>query len=164
MTATTIIWALLQDGFFAALAAVGFSAISNPPRIALGYCALIAAIGHMTRFSLMNYAGINIVFASLAGAVTVGLLAVLIAPRVKCPPETFAYPSLLPMIPGIYAYRTLQAFFMALSTQGESDFSHYFYLFEFNGLTCLFVILCMVVGQMIPIMIFKHITYTATRG
>ncbi len=159
-----IIWAILQDGFFAALAAVGFAAISNPPRIAIGYCALIAAVGHITRFCLMNYAGLNIVFASLVGALTVGLLAVFFAPRVKCPPETFAYPSLLPMIPGIYAYRTVQAFVLALSTEGEGEFSHYFYLCEFNGLTCGFVILCMVIGQMIPILIFKHITYSATRG
>lgn len=154
---------ILQDGLFAAIAGVGFAAISNPPRIAYKYCALLAAIGHIGRYCLMTFAGFSLVFASLAGAFLVGLLAVFIAPRVKCPPEVFSYPALLPMIPGLYAYRTLQAFMLALSANGEEEFGHYFYLIEFNGLTCLFVVLGMVVGQLIPIMMFKRIAYTSTR-
>ena len=43
---------ILQDGLFAALAAIGFSSISNPPRKAYAYCALIAAVGHAVRYTL----------------------------------------------------------------------------------------------------------------
>ena len=67
------------------------------------------------------------------------------------------------MIPGIYAYRSVQAFVLALSTSCESEFSHYFYLFEFNGVTCVLVILSMVVGEMLPILVFRKISFTATR-
>lgn len=155
--------ALLQDGLFAALAGIGFAAISNPPKVAFAYCALIAALGHMCRFSMMNFCGCGIISASLVASLAVGLLAVYFAPRVKCPPETFAYPSLLPMIPGIYAYKCVQAFVLALSANGEDDFTHYFYLAESNGITCAVIVLCMVVGQMIPLMIFKRISYSATR-
>lgn len=155
---------ILQDALFAAIAGTGFAAISNPPRHALKYCALIAGVGHAARYCMMNLAGMNIVPASLVGALLVGLLAILIAPRVKCPPETFSFPSLLPMIPGIYAYRALQAFLLALSAPTEEAFSHYFYLSEFNGLTCTLVILSMVVGQMIPILLFKRISFSATRS
>lgn len=112
---------------------------------------------------MMNLAGFNIVPASLVGALFIGVLAILIAPRVKCPPETFSFPALLPMIPGIYAYRTIQAFVLALSAPAEEEFSHYFYLCEFNGLTCSFVILAMVLGQMIPILIFKRVSFSATK-
>ena len=158
------IWEILQDALFAAFAAIGFASISNPPRDTIKYSALIAAVGHATRFCLMRFAAANIVVSSLAGAFFIGILAIIIAPKAKCPPETFAFPALLPMIPGIYAYRTIQAFVMSLSAGGEDEFNHYFYLCESNGITCAFVILAMVLGQMIPILMFKKRAFSATRG
>ena len=44
----------LQDALFAAIAAIGFAAISDPPRKAYLYCATIAAAGHSVRFLLMH--------------------------------------------------------------------------------------------------------------
>lgn len=37
---------IIQDGAFAAIAAIGFAIISNPPRKAILISALLAAIGH----------------------------------------------------------------------------------------------------------------------
>ncbi|MDE6305362.1 MAG: threonine/serine exporter family protein [Muribaculaceae bacterium] len=155
---------IVQDAFFAAIAAIGFAAISNPPRATIKYSAIIAAVGHATRFCLMRFAALNIVVSSLAGAFFIGILAIIISPKAKCPPETFAFPALLPMIPGIYAYRTIQAFVMSMAASGEDDFNHYFYLCESNGITCAFVILAMVLGQMIPILMFKNRAFSSTRG
>ena len=42
---------IFQDALFAAIAAIGFAAISRPPRRAYVYCALIAAVGHSLRFT-----------------------------------------------------------------------------------------------------------------
>ena len=44
---------ILEDGLFAALAAIGFSSISNTPRRAYLICALLAAAGHSLRYVLM---------------------------------------------------------------------------------------------------------------
>lgn len=44
----------LQDALFAAIAAIGFAAISDPPRKAYLYCATIAAAGHSVRFLLQS--------------------------------------------------------------------------------------------------------------
>lgn len=158
-----IFFNILQDGFFAALAAIGFAAISNPPKIALKWCGVIAAAGHISRYCLVNFTPVGLVPASMVGAVIVGLLAIIIAKRVKCPPETFSFPALLPMIPGMYAYRTVQAFVLALTAQTEQEFQHFFYLSESNCLTCIFIILCMVIGQMLPIILFRHTAYSVTR-
>ena len=163
MPTLDIIFNIIQDGFFAALAAIGFAAISNPPKIALKWCGFIAAAGHISRYCLVNYAGVELVAPSMVFSVMVGILAILIAKRVKCPPETFSFPALLPMIPGMYAYRTVQGFVLALTAQTEQEFQHYFYLSESNCLTCIFVILCMVIGQMIPIIVFKRVAYSVTR-
>lgn len=102
-----IVTVLLLDMLFSGIAAYGFAAISHPPRRVLKFCALIAALGHVSRYCMINFLHWHLVAASLVGALVVGLLAIIIAPRLKCPPETFSYPSLLPMIPGIYAYRAV---------------------------------------------------------
>ncbi|MDE6268965.1 MAG: threonine/serine exporter family protein [Muribaculaceae bacterium] len=156
-------WHIIQDGLFAAIAAVGFAAISNPPRQAFKWCALIAAVGHATRYVMMTYVGLGIVGASLLGAIGIGLLATLIAPRVKCPPETFSYPSLLPMIPGMYAYRCLQSFILLLNAHGQADYSYYAYHCISNGTITLFVILAMVIGQWAPILLLNRISFSSTR-
>lgn len=155
----------LLDALFAAIAAIGFSAISNPPAKAYAYCAAIAAMGHSLRFLLMNagFVEITIVPASAIAAFVVGILAVLLSPYARIPAETFLFPSLLPMIPGIYAYKAFGALAMCLFHSYEGSFLHYFYLFASNGLTCLFIILGMVIGSNIPIFLMKKISFRATR-
>ena len=51
---------ILTDGIFAAVAAIGFGAISDPPLRAFPSIALLAAIGHALRFCLMTYLGVAI--------------------------------------------------------------------------------------------------------
>lgn len=156
---------ILQDALFAAIAAIGFSAISNPPRRAYLYCAMIAAVGHSIRFLLMQGHGlqIHIIVASFIAAFIIGMLAVFLSPIIKTPAETCLFPALLPMIPGIYAYKSFGGLAMSILATGEDSFNHYFYLFAYNGLTCLFILLGMVTGATIPIFIFKNISFRATR-
>ena len=113
-----------SDAFFAAIAAIGFSAISNPPRKAYLFCALIAAAGHSIRFLLMSpgLMDMPIIPASAIASFVIGLLAVLLSPLARIPAETFLFPSLLPMIPGIYAYRAFGGLAMCLSIQPRQTF------------------------------------------
>lgn len=154
---------ILQDMVFAALAAIGFAAISNPPHRAYLYCALIAAAGHGLRFALMTWAGWNIVGASFCAALLIGVLGVVLTPRVRMPAETAVYPALLPMIPGIYAYKAFGALVMC-TTCAQDEFARYWYLFAHNGLTTFFVLLSMAVGATIPVLLFPRIAFQATRG
>ena len=48
---------IFLDGFFAAVAAVGFGAVSDPPMRAFPRIALLAAVGHDQRFCLKHSAG-----------------------------------------------------------------------------------------------------------
>ena len=45
------ITATVLDGAFAAVAAIGFAIISNPPRKAILISAFLAAVGHGSRYS-----------------------------------------------------------------------------------------------------------------
>lgn len=154
-----------QDAFFSAIAAIGFASISNPPDGVYGICALTAAVGHSFRYFLMSndWCMLHILPASTLAAFLIGTLAVFLAPRAKSPAEACFAPALLPMIPGMYAYRTIKALLLCLFQQEEMDFNHYFYLFVSNGLTCTFIILGMVIGATLPVFLFKKISFQATR-
>ena len=117
---------ILQDAFFGGLAGIGFASISNPPNNAYKYCFVISAVGHAIRFVLMNnsYYHFGLIIASFVAALSIGFLTVLMARRAKCPPETFSFPSLLPMIPGMYAYRTIEGLVMSLITEKEDIYNH----------------------------------------
>lgn len=162
-----ILTQLLTDAVLAAIAAIGFAAISNPPKRAYIYCALIAAAGHSTRFLLMGNhidgVDLHIVLATSIASFVIGTLAVVFSPLVKTPAETCLFPSLLPTIPGIYAYRTFGALVKCILLESEADFDHYFFFFISNGLTVLFILLGMVIGAVIPIFLFKNISFEATR-
>lgn len=62
-----IVTDILLDGLFAAVAAIGFGAISDPPMRAFPRIALLAAIGHALRFTLMHCSALDIATASLFG-------------------------------------------------------------------------------------------------
>ena len=89
----TYLFNILQDGFFAAIAAIGFASISNPPRQAYKYCALIAALGHATRYVLTHnaYGEMHLIGASFIASLVIGVLTVFLAPRAQCPAETFSF-------------------------------------------------------------------------
>lgn len=160
-----MLFEFLQDAVFAALAAIGFAAISRPPRQAYLYCAIIAAIGHSARFLLMEnaYFHLHIVFATTLASLLIGVIAVLLSPRSRVPAETFLYPSLLPMIPGIYAYKTFAGLVMCMYHATENTYDHYFDMFISNGLTCFFILLGMTIGATLPLFLLKGISFQATR-
>lgn len=161
----TFFLAVLEDAFYAALAGIGFASISNPPKNAYKYCAVLSAVGHAIRYVMMHneWHSFSLVVASFVAALGIGFLAVYCARQAHCPSETFSFFSLLPMIPGMYAYRTVEGLVMCLFTEDEPLFHHYLYLCTSNGLTCAFDILGMVLGVTIPIFILNNIAFRVTR-
>ena len=153
--------AILWDGLMAAIAATGFAVISNPPRRAIAVSALLAAVGHAFRFYMMHSWSIDISSATFIAAFTIGMLGVLTAKLVKCPAEIFAFPSLLPMIPGVYAYKTILALmqFMQENQDMETMNRLFVYICK-NGITAFFIIFTPVIGVAIPLLMFKRLNYT----
>lgn len=163
--ATQLLFSVLSDGLFAAVAAIGFAVISNPPRRAILGCAVLAAVGHGLRYFLLNHLGVDISTASLFAAFSIGLLSLWLASRIHCPAEVFAFPSLLPMIPGMYAYKTILALMKFLTdTSGAGTESSELITEIFrNGLTALFVLFALVIGVALPIFLFHKRSYMMTR-
>ena len=102
----TILYSL-NEALFAAIAAVGFALISDPPKRLIIFTAILAAAGRGCRYFLIEQYGIGISTATLIAAVIIGFLGLYMANKLRCSMEVVSFPALLPMIPGLYAYETI---------------------------------------------------------
>ena len=93
-----------EDLLYSALAAIGFALLFNVPPKAAWACMLCAMTGHGLRTGL-GHMDLNLVAGSLVGAFAAGLLARRLAQHFKIPVITFAFPGVVAMIPGAYAFR-----------------------------------------------------------
>lgn len=156
---------IISDGLFAAVAAMGFGSISDPPARAFPFIALLAASGHAARYCLMNFCGMDIATASLIAAFIIGLCSVYFGKKVFCPMTVLYIPALLPMIPGTYAYKTVFALIMFFQnidspTRGQE------YLQEllFNGAVSFSVIFMLAIGATVPVFLLREKANSMTRG
>lgn len=155
---------ILLDGFFAALAGIGFGSISDPPLRTFKMIAILAAIGHALRFSLMTYGGLDISTASFFGALIIGFGSLLLGKKVYCPMTVLYIPALLPMIPGRYAYNTVFSLIMLMQSLNNPEQLHnYLEKMVTNGLVTGTVIFLLAVGATLPMMLFPHKAFSLTR-
>ncbi|MCM1109134.1 MAG: threonine/serine exporter family protein [Clostridium sp.] len=159
----TFICRTLEDALFAAIAGTGFAIISNPPLRTLAASALLAAIGHSLRFMLMNAFGLPICPATFMASFSIGFLAMFFARRQGVSVEVYAFPSLLPMIPGLYAYRAIQSLAYYMNAEDEASALQYINLFFHNFLTASFVLFLLVAGIVLPMFALKNILFSANR-
>lgn len=152
----TFLFKLIEDGIFAAIAAIGFACISNVPRRVLPICALVAAVGHAARYALMNSSvQLHIILATFVAGLVIGTLSLVASRRMRCPSESFSFPALLPMIPGTYAYGSIQSVLKCFEHNDEAHFQHYVNLLNYNGLMCALIIFFMVAGVMLPRLLLR---------
>jgi len=159
---TEMIRLVLIDGFLAAIAAIGFAVISNPPRNAIFVSAILAALGHSLRFFLIK-SGFDISLATFVAATFIGLLSIFFARIIHCPAEVFSFPSLLPMIPGMFAYRSILSLIRFMQNTDVIKAQGFMLDFFHNGLTTLFILLALVVGVSLPILLFPKLSFSVTR-
>jgi len=159
---TEMVHLLLMDGTMAAIAAIGFAVISNPSRNAIFVSALLAAIGHAIRFFLIN-SGLEIWLATFVAASCIGLMSILFARIIHCPAEVFSFPSLLPMIPGMFAYRTILSMIKFMQTSDVQKAQGFMMDFFHNGMTAVFILFALVVGVSLPILFFPKVSFSVTR-
>jgi uncharacterized membrane protein YjjB (DUF3815 family) len=99
--------AILADFVLAFVIASGFAILFRTPRNVIWVAGLLGGVGHSLRFFLHNHVGIGIIFATLIGAIIIGLAGLNIAHKVHTPPVVFTVPACISMLPGLFAYRTM---------------------------------------------------------
>jgi len=100
-------WLLLQNAFWAGIAALGFAVLFNVPVRTLFACAICGAIAYATRTLAATSIGLSMEAATLAGATLVGFAAVLFSRRLHVPAPVLVMPGVIPLIPGALAFRTM---------------------------------------------------------
>lgn len=107
MTSLLVLNGLLTDMFWAAIPAIGFGMVFNlPPRL-LPAVACVGAAGHGVRWLFKDVFEWSIVPASFLGAICIGLIAVWLSRRLRAPAQMFGVAGVIPMIPGVFAFKTM---------------------------------------------------------
>ncbi|AQW85967.1 hypothetical membrane protein (DUF3815 domain) [Campylobacter pinnipediorum subsp. caledonicus] len=154
----------ILDAVFAAIAGFGFAYVSSPPKNTLLVSAFIAAIAHSFRYLILHNDILNISLATLIASFLAGILGMFFAFRLKVPAEIIAFPALLPMIPGIYAYKSILALFLFIKNDDVAIKSKHLVLFFDNALTTISVALALGVGVSITLLLFYERALMSTRG
>jgi uncharacterized membrane protein YjjB (DUF3815 family) len=98
---------LLQNTFWAGMAALGFAVLFNVPRRTLFGCALGSALAYAVRTLLVQSGLVGIEAATLLGATAVGFLGVKFGHYWRVPAPVFIVPGVIPLVPGYLAFRTM---------------------------------------------------------
>ena len=142
----------LLDGFLAMVVAVGFSLNFRPTRRIVLAAAVLAPIGHVTRYLLVE-ASFGIVSATLCASCAIALCSMPISRHWHIPAEMFIFPSLLPMVPGMYAYKTILAILQFLDNKADPNLLS---LIVYNGLTTFFIMGALVIGANVPLIMLRE--------
>lgn len=101
-----LVIAIPQDALFSALAALGYAFLFNVPARIAWACVLCGVASHTSR-TLCLHLGIDIIAGTLIGALIAGFLAQGFARYFDAPAAAFAFPGVVAMVPGAYAFRAV---------------------------------------------------------
>ena len=138
--------------------------MGNPSKAAFRYVPIVAFFGNAVRFTLMHYAGLNIAIATFFAAVLAGFIAVGFAYHARYPIEVFAFPALLPMIPGQFAYRSILGMIRFMESTQEVAQEQYVPMIISNLITALLTMFALGVGVAIPLFMCYKASFRMTRG
>lgn len=109
---------LALDLFWSGVAAAGFAVLFNAPRRTLLGCFAIGALGHGLR-SALALESVTLVPGTFLGAVAIGILSAVLGRRLQAPAGIFAVSAAIPMVPGVFAFRSMLGL-MALTSPAQS--------------------------------------------
>lgn len=149
-----ILLEILTKSFWAGIAAIGFAVLFNVPRRVIFPIWTLGALGGLIKFTAMNFE-IGIVFASFIGATVIGVVSIQMAHMRNSPPLVFSIPSVIPMVPGIFAYKMMLG--MIALTNIENTDAYLKTLIETvnNGSKMMFVLISLGIGVAIPMLITR---------
>ncbi len=149
-----ILLEIITKSFWAGIAAIGFAILFNVPRRVIFPIWTLGAIGGLIKFTAMNF-DIGIVFASFLGATVIGIVSIQMAHMRNSPPLVFSIPSVIPMVPGVFAYKMMLG--MIALTNIENTDAYLKTLIETvnNGSKMMFVLISLGIGVAIPMLITR---------
>ncbi len=145
---------ILYKSLWGGIAALGFAALFNVPVRSFFHIFMFGGIGVFIKFTLLHF-NCNIALASLAGAVAIGFLSIPAAHYKHTPPLIFYIPAVIPMIPGILAYRMILGL---ITLTGNPKSATYIATLSETinyGLKVVFILISLSVGVVIPMLLLR---------
>lgn len=151
-------WSLFfEKGIWFGLAATGFAVLFNVPIRTLVFIFFLGALGGLTKTLILHF-DFGVVFATLCGATIIGTLSIFAAKSKHAPPMVFAIPSVIPMVPGVFAYKAMIGVMHLAGSPDSADYIKTMTEASNNGLKALFIILALAAGTAIPMLITRKET------
>jgi uncharacterized membrane protein YjjP (DUF1212 family) len=97
---------VLQDALFSTLAAGGYMMLFNVPARMAWACCVCGVASHTLR-TFLNHIGVDLIAGTLIGALAAGFLAHGFARHFRAPAVALAFPGVVAMVPGAYAFRAV---------------------------------------------------------
>lgn len=144
-----IVLTILEKCLWSGIAAVGFGILFNiPPRTILPVF-LLGAIAGCIKFTTLHYEH-GFILASFLAAGFVGFACIPISSRIHTSPFVLSIPSIIPMIPGYFGYKTLLGILkLAVTENIHKDTAEFFFALH-NGLLLVFILLALSIGISLP--------------
>lgn len=149
-----IILDILIKSFWAGVAAIGFAILFNVPQRTIYAIAAIGTVGGLVKFSAMHL-DMGIVFSSFLGATAVGIFSIQMAHLRKSPPLVFSIPSVIPMVPGFFAYNMILGLINLTSLENTDAYLQTLIETVNNGVKMLFILLSLGIGVAIPMLLSR---------
>ena len=142
---------LLEKGIWFGFAALGFSIIFNVPQRTLVQIFFLAAVGGLTKVFLLK-SGVDVIIASFLGASLIGILSIPAAHNKHAPPLVFSIPALIPMVPGVFGYRTMLGIMKLTGAIANDNYSIIVNETLNNGIKTILITLSLAAGASIPLL------------
>ena len=150
-----IVLIIIQDAFWASIAAVGFAMLFRVPNKALAPAASCGALGHALRTLLMEY-GMQITPATLIGATLVGFIGMFYARQLRLPSIVFTVSGAIPMVPGVFAFRTMLYILRVTTAPDDAKIQEALLQASQNGIITGLVLAALAVGIASPSLLFDR--------
>jgi uncharacterized membrane protein YjjB (DUF3815 family) len=155
MSTNELLGALLLDLIWSAVAALGFAMLFNVPRRWLAFCAALGALGHGTRWLLMN-GGASIEIGTLMGALLVGFAGYALGRRLRVPTAIFHIPGIIPLVPGRVAYEAMIGLLQVTTATSLTVQQTLLAEFSVNAIRVGIMVAAIAIGIAIPRLLFDR--------
>jgi len=151
-----------EDALFSALAALGYLFLFNVPGRIAWACVVCGVASHTTR-TLCMHLGLDILSGTLIGALAAGFLAQGFARHFRAPAVAFAFPGVVAMIPGAFAFRVVIGCLQIVETGAAAATALVTETLALS-VSCLLMVAAIAVGIAAPLILTKKATRKKVTG
>ncbi len=152
-----MIFELIEKMIWSGIAAAGFALLFNVPLRTLFALFAVSAFAGLIKFTGINF-GFNIALSSLFAASFVGFASIPIARYRKTSPFIISIPSVIPMIPGYFGYKTLLGIMVLSVNHNSAEELKILMSVIHNALNMAFILFSLSIGVSLPWFILRKKT------